>query len=362
MSCYGHTDVVGSLLRPQYLKAGLADESTPRAKIKQLEDRAVDQVIAMQEGVGLDVVTDGEMRRHTFVAPLDEGVDGFETVAGATTIWYSDEGPVEQPMTATITDKLRKRRSVVTEEFAYARARARVPLKVTLASPLMLFLRWTPEHSARAYPDPFEMAADAVEIVRADVQELAEQGCEYVQIDAPELATLVQPETREWFEDRGMPADRMLTEGIDLINAVASGFEGIRFGIHLCRGNRKGQWMASGGYDYIAEALFGRTPAFDTILLEYDDPDRHGDFKPLKAAPDDKQIVLGLLSSKHSELESIASLVSRIDEATRFFPKEQLSLSTQCGFASIVYGNDISESHQEAKLRRVREVADAVWS
>jgi 5-methyltetrahydropteroyltriglutamate--homocysteine methyltransferase len=157
-----------------------------------------------------------------------------------------------------------------------------------------------------------------------------------------------------------MPAERMLTEGIELINGMVAGITGVRLAIHLCRGNNAGMWMASGGYDFIAKALFERATAFDAYLLEYDDP-RSGTFEPLAEAPEDKQIVLGLVSTKRSQEETASDLVARVDEAARSFPREQLGVSTQCGFASIAAGNPITEEDEERKLRLVAEVAESVW-
>jgi 5-methyltetrahydropteroyltriglutamate--homocysteine methyltransferase len=153
----------------------------------------------------------------------------------------------------------------------------------------------------------------------------------------------------------------MLTEGIDLINGMVQGVSGVRLGIHLCRGNNAGMWMASGGYDYIAGALFERATAFDAFFLEYDDP-RSGSFDPLAGAPDDKQIVLGLVSTKVPELETRDGLHARIEEAARFFPRDQLGLSTQCGFASVAAGNPLSEEDEEHKLRLVAQTAHAAWA
>jgi len=157
-----------------------------------------------------------------------------------------------------------------------------------------------------------------------------------------------------------MPAERMLTEGIDLINDMVAGIPGVRLAIHLCRGNNAGMWMASGGYDYIANALFERATAFDAYLLEYDDP-RSGSFEPLAKAPQDKQVVLGLVTTKSSREQTTAEITARIDEAARSFPRDQLGVSTQCGFASIAAGNPISEDDEERKLRLVAEVAGATW-
>ncbi len=357
-------EVIGSMLRPSYLKEGRAafeqgSLSTP--ELKRLEDRAVDEVIALQESAGVDVVTDGEMRRFLFTGPITERVEGITPAERDVAMpWSTPEGDIEWSLPVAVTGKLRRTGSMVAEEYSYARARAQRPLKVTVPSPLMLFGMWSPRHAEGVYADAFEMFADAAEIGRAEILELVSLGCEHVQVDAPELATLVDPRVRDWAESLGFGADRMLSEGLDLINAMVQGITGVRLGIHLCRGNNAGMWMASGGYDYIAKALFQRATAFDAFFLEYDDA-RSGSFEPLKDAPDDKQVVLGLVSTKTPELEGAEDLSVRIDEAARFFPREQLGLSTQCGFASVVDGNAISELDEERKLRLVADTAHAVW-
>jgi 5-methyltetrahydropteroyltriglutamate--homocysteine methyltransferase len=358
-------EVIGSMLRPSYLKdarAAFEQGNLSVAELKRLEDRAVDQVIALQEGAGVDVVTDGEMRRFLFMGPITETVEGIELVDHDSPMpWSSPAGDLEWTSPAAVTSTLRKVRSMVTEEYSYARARARLPLKVTVPSPLVLYGFWSPKHSTGAYKDAFEMFADAAEVARSEVQKLVSLGCEYIQVDAPELATLVDPRVRDWAERLGFGAERMLTEGIDLINGMVEGISGVRLGIHLCRGNNAGMWMASGGYDFIAQALFERATAFDVYCLEYDDA-RSGSFEPLAGAPDDKQVVLGLVSTKTPELETTEELQARIDEAARFFPRAQLGLSTQCGFASIVAGNPIGEQDEERKLRLVADTAHAAWA
>ena len=357
-------EIVGSMLRPAYLKeaqAAFQQGAMTANAFKHVEDRAVDQVIALQEGAGLQVVSDGEMRRFLFMGPITETVDGIEPVEhGNAMPWSTPDGEIEWIFPAAVTSKLRRRRSMVGEEYTYARARARVPVKVTVPSPLVLYGLWNPRYSTAAYEDAFAMFADAAEVGRAEIQELVALGCEYVQIDAPELATLVDPRVRDWTESIGMPAERMLTEGIDLINAMVEGLSGVRRAIHLCRGNNAGMWMASGGYDEIAQALFDRATNFDAFLLEYDDP-RSGSFEPLAQAPDDKQLVLGLVSTKSEHEETPAELLRRIDEAARYVDRERLGLSTQCGFASIAEGNPISEDAQERKLRTVVDVAGMAW-
>ena len=356
--------MIGSMLRPAYLQDARAefDQGNLSAhELKRLEDRAVDQVIALQEGAGVEVVTDGEMRRFLFMGPLTETVDGIEPVPDHDPMpWSTPEGDIEWVSPIAVTSKLSKRRSMVTEEYSYARARARLPLKVTVPSPLMLFGLWSPRHSTGAYADAFAMFADGAEIVRSEIQELVSLGCRYIQVDAPELATLVDPRVRDWAESMGFGAERMLTEGLDLINGVVQGIADVRVAIHLCRGNNAGMWMASGGYDYIAKALFERVTAVDAFFLEYDN-ERSGSFEPLADAPENKQVVLGLVSTKTPELETQQELLRRVGEAARFFPRDQLGLSTQCGFASIASGNPITEADEERKLRLVAETAQAAW-
>src|SRR5581483_5431384 len=334
-------EVVGSMLRPSYLKDARAALETGRMTVRQfkrIEDRAVDQVIAMQEGSGVEVVTDGEMRRFLFMGPITETVAGIEMVEHGTSMpWASPEGETEWTSPAAVTSKLQKKRSLVCEEYSYARGRARLPLKVTVPSPLVLYGFWNTQYSTAAYADAFAMFADAAEVGRSEIQELVGLGCEYIQVDAPELGTLVDPRVRDWADAQGMPAERMLTEGIDLINGMVAGISGVRLAIHLCRGNNAGMWMATGGYDYIAKALFERATAFDAFLLEYDDP-RSGSFEPLAEAPDDKQIVLGLVTTKSSQVQTASEIAGRVDDAAKSFPREQLGVSTQCGFASIAAG------------------------
>lgn len=368
MAAVYRAEVIGSMLRPAWLKQARIDFAADRistAQFKRIEDRAVNEAIALQERCGLDVVSDGEMRRSGFVAPLTDYVEGFEAVAFDTRRWRgggtAGGGEVNLAVPLTVTGKLRRRRSLATEEFIYARARAQLPLKMALPSPLMMALRWSPEHSAAAYPEPFELFADAVDILRAEVAELASLGCEYIQIDAPELATLVDPSTRERvFEAHGISTARMLGEGVEMVNALADAASAT-FGLHLCRGNNAGHWLSAGGYEAISKEVFARAARYDIFLLEYDTP-RAGSFEPLADLPLDKRVVLGLVSTKSDQIETSDALIARIGEAARCFPREQMALSTQCGFASVMAGNPIAEAMQEEKLRLVAETARRTWS
>lgn len=360
MSDRYRADVVGSLLRPRELLAARAARMAgdlPAAEYKRIEDAAVDGAIELQESCGLDVVTDGEMRRMFFTGVITDALDGIEFATGAPTTWHqagSDQTEtIELPV--VVAGTLRRRGSLGVEEFAYARGRATKPLKVTLPSPLMLSYFWSPEHSSAAYDDPFDMFADAAEIIRAQAGELIASGCEYIQYDAPELATIVDPEQAAFFDTLGIAPERMLTEGVELLNHCAD-LGGARFVMHMCRGNNRGRWLAEGGYESISRAVFARATNFDGFALEYDSP-RAGSLEVLRDVPDDKTVVLGLVSTKSDELESPAQISARLDEAALYFPREQLALSTQCGFASEDSGNPVTFEHQRAKLELVANVA-----
>jgi len=363
-----HAEVLGSLLRPQYLKDARKQWEAGKIstrEFKQSEDRAVDEMIALQERSGVDVVTDGEMRRTHFIAPLTDVITGVKSIPAFTRVWRQ---PHEQGKKAqeteiqvqyAVVEKIQRTHSLTVEEFAYARGRATKPLKVTLPSPLMMTLRWSPEFSRAAYPDPFDLFADAAAIVRQEAQELARLGCEYIQIDAPELGMLCDPERRRQdFAERGMDPNRLLSEGIDILNAVTE-VPGVTFALHVCRGNNKGYYVGEGGYEPIAQ-VFKRAGNFASLLLEYDDW-RSGSFEPLRNIPTDKDVVLGLISTKRAELEPVEAIVQRIEEASRYFPRERLGLSTQCGFGTVWEGNPIPEAAQEAKLRLVADIARRVW-
>ena len=352
---------VGSLLRPAELKRAREQRDTGAldpVEFKRIEDAAADEAIALQERAGLDVVTDGEMRRGHFMGTLSEAIDGLGDVKAAAHRWHgADE--MEFAHVEAVVDKLTRSRSLAQEELVYLRARASKPVKITLPSPLMMQTLWSPEHSTAAYDDPFEMFADAAAILREEVADLVALGCEYVQIDAPELALMVDDSVREQFVERGIDPERMLAEGLEIIDSVAA-TPGPRYAIHLCRGNRDGHWMASGGYEAISQAVFRRADSFGAFFLEYDD-ERSGGFEPLRDVPDDRFVFLGLVSTKRPELEDADELLARIEEAAAHFPREQLGLSPQCGFASTIGGNPLTVEQEEAKLRLVAETAGRAW-
>ena len=357
-------DVVGSLLRPEALKQASAARDSGElgaAEYKAIEDRAVDAAVRLQLDSGLDVVTDGEMRRFAFYGHLIDCVEGFDKLGGWTIAFRDEAGNETRLERPVVVSRLRRRRHLCAEEFAYLRARADRPAKVTLVSAQQAAAYYDPEKSSGAYPTIDAYLADVVDILRDEVAELTRQGCSYVQIDAPQYAGLLDPAIRAGYQRRGSDPDRLLDRCIELDNAVieAGLVAGVTFGLHLCRGNNDSKFYASGGYDPIAGRVF-RGTKFQRFLLEYDDA-RSGGFEPLRFVPEDRTVVLGLVTTKKPELESAAELERRIREAARFVPLERLALSPQCGFASTMQGNRLGEADQAAKLRRVAEVARAVW-
>ena len=356
------SDVVGSLLRPPYLKeardrhaaAALAD-----AEFKPIEDRAVDEAIALQERTGAEVVTEGEMRRYAYFGHLVDSVEGFDKYGGWAVPFRDDAGNellFERPI---VVSRLRQKRHLCAEEFVYARARTGRPVKATIVSALNTTSYWDAARSTGAYPTIDAYLADVVDILRGEVRELVRLGCTYVQMDAPPYTLLMDADIRAGFRRRGMDPDRLLDRGIEMDNAIMAGHPGVTRALHLCRGNNQSKFIVGGDYGPIAEKVF-RATRFDRFLLEYDDA-RSGGFEPLAAVPDDRTVVLGLVTTKKPALESKAALRRRIEEATKYVPLDRLALSPQCGFASTQEGNLITAADQEAKLRLVTETAREVW-
>jgi 5-methyltetrahydropteroyltriglutamate--homocysteine methyltransferase len=363
MSQVHHSDVIGSLLRPRYLtqaRDANAAGQLSAPDFKRIEDRAVDQAIAMQEGIGLDVVTDGELRRFSFLDQIVGEINGVEPIEGAPVHFHSATENWIWHNPFTVTGRISQKRQLTLEEFAYNRARATKRIKVTFPSPLLFYSAWSPELSGAVYRDAYELFADAAAIIKAECAALAAMGCTYIQIDSPDIGTIVDPENRELRENLGMPTERTLTEGLDIFNSVGD-IPGVTFAVHVCKGNNMSQWIGEGGYDLTAQAMFTRLSNFDVFLLEYDD-ERSGSFEPLAKAPDDKQIILGLISSKTTTLEPVSEVTARIHEAARYTGLERLGVSTQCGFSSTLPGANLTtEDVQERKLELVAEVAATVW-
>ncbi len=359
---------VGSLLRPPELLAARdahASGSLDDAGLKRAEDEAVRGVVAMQELAGLKVVTDGELRRESFQSELTAAVDGVEGASIDAWLWgrwHSEElgdKEIERPAQMAVVRPLERRRSLAAEELTFLRSVTDRVAKITLPSPSLFANLWSPERSREAYPGFDEFMEDVVALLIDEVRELRRLGCSYVQLDAPHYPLLVDPVWRAFYERRGWAADRWLAYGIELDNAVIDAAPGVSFGFHLCKGNQDSRWLVAGGYEQIATPVLGGVRA-DRLLLEYDD-ERSGGFDPLLLVPDDRLIVLGLVSTKSGRLEDEGKVEARIDDAAELVGLDRLALGTQCGFATSVVGNTLSREDQRAKLELVCRVAARVW-
>lgn len=364
MTIMARVEHVGSLLRPQYLRdartAHAAGELTV-PDFKAAEDRAVLEIVAMQEEIGLPVVNDGEMRRESFQSELTAACDGFAGVDISAWLWgdwhSADVGDITiaRPAELAVVAPLRKRRNLAAEEFTFLRARTIRQPKVTLPSPTLFANLWSPRLSADAYPSLDAFMTDVVEVLCDEVRELVRLGCTYIQLDAPHYPLLIDPAWRAFYEERGWPLDKWLSYGIDLDNVVIDAGRPATFGFHLCRGNQLSRWLVAGGYEAIAGPVFRRVHA-DRLLLEYDD-ERSGTFEPLRLVPEHKVVVLGLVTTKNSRIEAPRDIEARLREAASLTGYDRLAVSPQCGFATSVAGNEITEEAQRAKLALLVRVA-----
>jgi 5-methyltetrahydropteroyltriglutamate--homocysteine methyltransferase len=362
------SDVVGSLLRPRRLldvREQFARGELSAAGLKAVEDDAVDEALRLQEDAGVEVVTDGEMRRLSFQSQLPAAVDGlanWDLDAFLWGDWHGDDGVgdrrIARPELAVV-GKLRRRRSLCAEEFAYARGRTDRVLKVTLPSPSLFANFWDPDRAPPEYRSLEDFLADVAELLRDEADELAAMGATYLQLDAPHYTMVLDPHYRDFYASRGWPTDRWLELGLELDNRVIADRPGVTLGFHLCRGNQASRWLVEGGYDAIAEQIFGGIRA-QRLLLEYDDP-RAGSFEPLAQVPADKWVVLGLVTTKRPRLESVDELARRIEAAKKYLPLDRLAVSSQCGFATSVLGNALTIDDELAKLGVIADVARKVW-
>ncbi|MEM7401295.1 MAG: cobalamin-independent methionine synthase II family protein [Pseudomonadota bacterium] len=362
-----HADIVGSLLRPPELIEALQLRSKAAispSDFKRVEDAAVDAALQLQEEAGLEVLTDGEMRRLSFQSQVCESYSGFsewDIDAFLWGDWQSDdlgEKSIERPPIAVL-EPLRRQRSLGKEEFTYAQSNTDRTIKFTIPSPSLFANFWDTERSVEAYRNAEEYLTAVAELLKEDVDELVALGCTYFQIDAPHYTLLLDPKFREFYEQRGNSADHWLDFGLALDNLVIGNRPGVTFAFHLCRGNQGSRWLVEGGYDQIASQIFTGIKA-NRLMLEYDDA-RSGTFEPLAQIPDDKIAVLGLVTTKSSKQENVDSLRARILEASQYCPLERLAISPQCGFATSIEGNDLEIDDQKAKLRTLVETASEVW-
>lgn len=355
-------DHVGSLLRPAELlearRAGAAAD-----EVQAIEDRHILRVLGRQKDIGLDAFTDGELRRTNFMSDFTDAVEGFDFGDAVPRTWSGEAQKSVSSINGIVTAPLRQRQPLTGRELPFMRRHSPGPVKITLPSatqfPAISFKYGITD---RVYHDPYALLSAVAEIMAADIRTLATSGISYLQIDAPRYSYYLDPNWTEWMKrELRVDPERMLTASLNADNACfsAARHDGVTLAIHLCRGNNRSHWYAQGGYDAIAERLFHELNV-DRFLLEYDD-ERSGTFEPLRFVPRNKTVVLGLVSSKRPELERKEDLLRRIDQAAALIPLDQLALSPQCGFASTMEGNMLSEDQQWAKLQLVADTAREVW-
>ena len=379
-------DHIGSLVRPAKLKEAFARHDRKQAsfeELRQAQDDAIRGVIHKQEEHGLPVVTDGEFRRHNFQESFSACVTGFDVPQDISRYYEKrnvNENPHERaeqnfdeagPAIVTrrgAVERLKLIRNLPLEEFRFAQSVATAPVKATVLGPDRIAQRFKWETSVNVYKSLDEFVEHVVQIERQIIAELVKTGCTYIQIDAPEYTAYVDKISLERMRSRGEDPERNFQRSIEADNALIEGFPGVTFGIHICRGNARTidpttgklvpQWHREGFYDAIAEKLFN-TLKHRRILLEYDS-ERAGGFEPLRLVPKDKVIVLGLVSTKSSDMESIDELKQRIDQASKFLPLEQLALSPQCGFGGID-SKVLSEDEMWKKVDTIVASAEQIW-
>jgi 5-methyltetrahydropteroyltriglutamate--homocysteine methyltransferase len=372
------TDVVGSLLRPPAVKdARIAfdDGKITAAALRAIEDDAVRAAVRLQEDAGLDIVTDGEMRRLNFQDSFGDSVEGYDASRSTLKVYeqrvegsapgqrwdiptMDHAGPAvshRRPVKA----RLKLAHNIPLKEYRFVGKVAQKPAKVSLIGPDRISQRFDYESSTAIYRDMDAFLADVVALERQIVTSLVEAGCRYVHIDAPGFTAYIDPPSLAQMRARGEDPMRNFARSLKAEAALIANYPGVTFGIHLCRGNQRSMWHREGAYDAIAERLFSELP-HDRFLLEYDTP-RAGSFEPLRFVPKGRVVVLGLVSTKVADLETIDALKRQIDEASKFIPLDQLALSPQCGFASDVVGNLLGADDQKRKLERVVETARQVW-
>jgi 5-methyltetrahydropteroyltriglutamate--homocysteine methyltransferase len=355
-------DHIGSLLRPAVLRQAFKDYFAKRiddAHFAQIQDQCIRDVVKLQEDAGLEVVTDGEFRRGSYWARFVERIDGF-VIKPAVFKFRDDHGHEVEFTAPYAATKLSRAQPLALDEFSFLRDTSKVTPKITLPSPsTMHFYRCSDFADSGAYSSVEAFFADLGRIFREEIAELAKAGCQYIQLDEVAIALLCDPAIRQKVENTGQKPDHLVDLYIESLNdAVAGAPAGVTFGVHMCRGNFKGHYLGTGGYESVAERFFARTKV-NHFLLEYD-TERAGDFKPLRFVKD-KGVVLGLVSSKTPVLEGIEALKRRVGEATQYIDLDQLAVSPQCGFASTVAGNPVTEADERAKLKLVVNAAKAIW-
>ncbi|HZZ50265.1 MAG TPA: 5-methyltetrahydropteroyltriglutamate--homocysteine S-methyltransferase [Pseudonocardia sp.] len=360
-------DHVGSLLRPPALIAARrrhSEGASSAGELRAAEDAAITEVVAMQERVGLQAATDGEFRRTSWHMDFIYQLGGIERTADLLEVRMRNAGGSTAFSSAglAVTGRVRLERPIFAEAFEYLTSQTTSALpKLTIPSPSMVHYRGGPSAISRSvYPDVELFWSDLAAAYAAEIAALGDLGCRYLQLDDTSLAYLNDPAQRALITERGDDAEHQHLRYLETINAaVANRPPGMRITTHMCRGNYRSSWAAEGGYDFVAEALFGGLDV-DGFFCEFDD-ERSGGFAPLRFIPPGKRVVLGLVTTKRGELESGDELKRRVDEAARYVPLEQLCLSPQCGFSSTVEGNELTVDEQLAKLELVVRTAQEIW-
>jgi 5-methyltetrahydropteroyltriglutamate--homocysteine methyltransferase len=357
------SDHVGSLLRPVELTSAhrsLIEGKLSSADFDEVTNRAIREVVTLQEQAGLEAITDGEYRRASYWSHFVDAIEGM-TTREALFVFRDDHGTLQFTAPDTVA-KLRRKRPISVDEFGFLRSVTRHTPKITMPSPAtMHFWLGRAGVDGTAYPDEDLFFDDLAQIYREEIRDLFAAGARYVQIDDVPLAMLCDERVRESVRRRGEDPERLIAKYVQLTNAALEGAPAqLTVAMHLCRGNYKGKWLSEGGYGYIAKRLFNEV-AVDAYFLEYDTA-RAGDFAPLSFVPDQKVVVLGLISTKTSQLESVTDLEKRVTAASRYVPLERLGLSPQCGFASTVGGNPLTIDDEKRKLELLVRTAALIWS
>jgi 5-methyltetrahydropteroyltriglutamate--homocysteine methyltransferase len=357
---------VGSLLRPDALKDARAKAQageTSAAELAAIEDEAIRRAVRLQEDAGLPVVTDGELRRSAWHTDFLTALDGVKATRTSYAVsFHDDEGHEEQIATMmAVTGKVRRSRPIMGSSFAFLKSASHATPKLSIPSPTYLHLRGGRRSiPASVYPDIEAFWTDVVDAYAAELADLSAAGCRYVQLDDVSIAFLCDEAIRAQVAKDGERPEALAGQYAKVISAISARRPPeMTIAVHTCRGNHHSLWMAEGGYDPIAEAVFAELDV-DGLFLEFD-TERSGGFEPLRFVPKGKRVVLGLISSKSPALEDPDELERRIDEASRFIPIEDLAISPQCGFASTAVGNQLTEDDERRKLELVVEVAEAVW-
>lgn len=346
-------DHVGSLLRPNELLNAPDDV--------EVQNKCILDVLRRQQDLGFRIFTDGEFRRRGFMSDFHDSVEGLDMDGSIARAWQGGAGSGR--LTGLVVERVRQKRRLAKHEVDFLKQHAPGDIKMTLPTanqfPAIAYKKGL---SDRAYPTYSEFLWDLVPIIKSEIEALVQEGVRYIQIDAPRYSYYIDPKWRRYVRDEmGVDPEVALDEAIRVDNACIQNLkrDGVTIGIHLCRGNYKSQWYAEGGYDPIAERLFNQLNV-DIFLLEYES-ERAGTFEPLRYVPKGKRVVLGLISSKVPQLERQEDLIRRIEEAGRYMPLDAMALSPQCGFASAMEGNSLTEDEQWQKLQLVAETARQVW-